>query len=302
MANNNQSMQVIETVAQLQKVIDSHIAAGRTVGFTPTMGALHDGHMTLIRHSVHENDVTVCSIFVNPTQFNEATDLDKYPRTPEADASMLKKNGADILFMPSVAEVYPNGKKATVTVDLEGLDEQMEGAFRPGHFAGVVQVVHRLVEIVTPDRLYMGQKDFQQFSIIAKMLHNLQMETSLRVVPIVRAPSGLALSSRNVRLSPEHRAAAPQIHEVLKAVNSRKYRYSVADLQDYGMAQLALIKDFRPEYFMIADGHTLRPIADVRDTDYVVACVAVWAGDVRLIDNMIYKKPRSLQIFVPPLL
>ena len=302
MAKNKNSMQTISTVRELNDVLKSHREAGRSIGFTPTMGALHLGHMKLIEHSVHENDVTVCCIFVNPTQFNESSDLAKYPRTPEADADLLRHHGADILFMPSVQEVYPDGQQKSVVVDLEGLDEQMEGAFRPGHFAGVVQVVHRLVSIVSPTRLYMGQKDFQQFTIIDRMLTNLHMDTLLRVVPIVRAPSGLALSSRNVRLTADHKAAAPQISKILRAVDRRKYRYTVAELQDYGMKELAMIEDFRPEYFMIADGHTLRPIADVRDTDYVVACVAVWAGEVRLIDNMIYKKPRSLRIITPPLL
>jgi len=292
---------IITTVPELQAYVTKATSNGKTVGFTPTMGALHNGHMVLINHSIKENDITICSIFVNPTQFNEKSDLDKYPRTIEADMKLLRKNNADVAFIPSVKAVYPKGKNKSVKVDLEGLDDEMEGAFRPGHFAGVVQVVHRLVDIVKPNNLYMGQKDFQQFTIIAKMLSNLDMSTKLRVVPIVRGKDGLALSSRNVRLTKKHRVAAPLIHKTLKAVNRKKYQLTVKQLEKYAMERLAKADGFKPEYFMLADGYTLKPIKNIKKTDYVVACTAVWAGDVRLIDNMIYKKPRSLKIFTPSL-
>jgi len=291
-------MKIIHTVAELQATIRELRLAGKTIGFTPTMGALHSGHMTLMTHTKAENDIAVCSVFVNPTQFNESTDLESYPRTLEADAKLLTANGADILFAPSVGEVYPDGTEASVSVDLEGLDEQMEGAFRPGHFAGVVQVVHRLLEIVTPDSLYMGQKDFQQFTIIAKMIANLAMDVDLRVVPIVRAEDGLALSSRNVRLTAHHREISSTIYRVLKAVKRKKYQLTVDELEQYAMARLAKSGDLNPEYVTIADGYKLTPIKHVRDSEYAVVCVAVWAGDVRLIDNLILRKPRSLKIFV----
>jgi len=290
-------IKVIETTKELQAELAKHKAKGKKIGFLPTMGALHEGHMTLIKHSNAENDITVCSIFVNPTQFNDKGDLDKYPRTLEADTKLLQKNKAHIAFVPSVKEVYPSGKKKSVKVDLEGLDDEMEGAFRPGHFAGVVQVVHRLIEMVTPDSLYMGQKDFQQFTIISKMLDNLKMATKIRVVPIVRAENGLALSSRNVRLTKEHKATAPIIHKVLKAVNRKKYQLTVKELEAYALKRLAKHEGFKPEYFMLADGYTLKPIKSTKKTKYLIACTAVWAGDVRLIDNMIYKKPRTLKIF-----
>lgn len=288
----------LTTVAELQDMVSRAKLAGKTVGFVPTMGALHLGHMTLIGHSVHEHDITICSVFVNPTQFNEKTDLVNYPRTLEKDTKLLQKHGANIVFAPSTKEVYPDGESKSVKVNLEGLDKQMEGAFRPGHFDGVVQVVHRLLEIVTPDALYMGQKDFQQFTIISKMLTNLKMNTKLRVVPIVRAADGLALSSRNVRLTAAERALAPVINKVLKAVNRKKYKLSVAELEEYAINRMGKVDGFKPEYFMIADGHTLVPVADVNSTDYLVACTAVWVGEVRLIDNMIYRKPRNLDIFV----
>lgn len=288
----------ITSVNELKIIIDESRSKGKKIGFVPTMGALHSGHMTLVKHSVTENDLTVCSVFVNPTQFNEKSDLDSYPRTLEADTLLLETHKADIVFAPSVDEVYPNGEQETIDVDLEGLDNEMEGAFRPGHFAGVVQVVHRLVCIVNPHNLYMGQKDFQQFTIIAKMLDNLNMECSLRVVPIVRAESGLALSSRNVRLTPDHMNKASQIYSTLKAVNRKKYKLPISELEKYALQRLGKIDGFRPEYFMIADGYTLKPIKSVDDSKYIVACTAVWAGDVRLIDNMIYRKPRGLKIFV----
>lgn len=289
---------VIKGVAALQKVISKAKKEGKRVGFVPTMGALHDGHMTLIRHSVRENEVTVCSIFVNPTQFNEKSDLDAYPRTLEADVKLLKKNKTDYVFAPGVEDVYPDGDDKTIKVNLEGLDKQMEGAFRPGHFEGVVQVVHRLLDIVKPDHLYMGQKDFQQFTIIHKMIENLDMDVQLRVVPIVRADDGLALSSRNVRLPKKSRELAPNIFKTLKAVKRKKYEMTAQELSDYAMKRLGKIETFEPEYVSLVDGYTLRPVKDCRSKDYVVACTAVWTGGVRLIDNLILKKPRSLKIII----
>jgi len=290
-------MKVITTVAELQKSIATLKAKGKTVGFTPTMGALHEGHMNLINHSKSENDIAVCSIFVNPTQFNESSDLDSYPRTLTADTTLLKQNRNDIVFAPNVEEVYPTDADTDVVVNLEGLDKRMEGAFRPGHFAGVVQVVHRLLDIVKPTTLYMGQKDFQQFTIIAKMLENTSLQVKLRVVPIVRSRDGLALSSRNVRLTATNRELAPAIYKTLKAINRKKYKMSVSELESYAMIRLGKIGDFRPEYVTIVDGYHLTPLDRVADSEYVVVCTAVWAGDVRLIDNLILRKPRSLKIF-----
>ena len=284
------------TVADLQKRLDKERAKGRTIGFTPTMGALHDGHGALVKLSLERNDVAVVSVFVNPTQFNEKTDLDSYPRTLKSDEKLLKKVGKVIIFAPSPAEVYPKGLNTKVKVDLGGIDEQMEGAFRPGHFEGVVQVVKRLLDIVNPTQLFMGQKDFQQFSIIQKMIDELDLSTKLVVVPIQRQEDGLAMSSRNVRLLPDDKARAVVIYKTLKAIKRKKSKLTPKECIEYAMKRCDL-DGFRPEYFDIADGYTLKPIKSWDKHEYVVCCCAVWAGDVRLIDNLIMKKPRSLKLY-----
>lgn len=291
-------MKTISTTSELQNIVRDFKKQGITIGLSPTMGALHNGHMSLIKASNDENDITICSIFVNPTQFNESSDLVKYPRTLEADQKLLKKHGVDIIFAPSNDEVYPKGLNTKLSIDFKGLDNEMEGEFRPGHFAGVAQVVKRLLDIATPDTLYMGQKDFQQFSIIQYVIDYYELSTQLRVVPIVREDSGLAMSSRNVRLTPEHKNSAKAIYKTLKYVKRNKYKMSCKKLQQYAMKRLAKVDGFRPEYFTIADGRTLQSINQVKDSDYCVACTAVWAGEVRLIDNMILKKPRKLKLFV----
>lgn len=291
-------MNTIYKVEALKTLINKYKEQGKSVGFAPTMGALHNGHMELMEASNRENDITVCSIFVNPTQFNESSDLEKYPRTLEADQKLLSKHGVDIVFAPNNEEVYPKGLDTSLSIDFKGLDQEMEGEFRPGHFAGVAQVVKRLLDIVTPDALYMGQKDFQQFSIIQYMIDYYQLKTKLRVVQIIREESGLAMSSRNVRLTEEHKDAAKEIYKTLKYVKRNKYKKSSKALQEYAMTRMAKIEGFKPEYFIIADGRKLTAIENVKDTDYAVACTAVWAGNVRLIDNIILKKPRKLDIFV----
>lgn len=291
-------MITIHTVVELQTILEKYAKQGKSIGFAPTMGALHNGHMSLMSASVNENDITICSIFVNPTQFNELSDLDKYPRTLEADQKLLKKNGVDIVFAPSNEEVYPTELKTELSIDFKGLDQEMEGEFRPGHFSGVAQVVKRLLDIVNPTNLYMGQKDFQQFSIIQFMIKHYNINTNLRVVPIIREDSGLAMSSRNVRLTDEHRIAAKEIYKTLKYVKRNKYKMHSQELEQYAMARLAKIKGFKPEYFTIADGYTLQKTHTIKQSKYVVACTAVWAGEVRLIDNIILKKPRKLDIFV----
>lgn len=291
-------MKTIQTVSELKKELKKYTDKGMTVGFAPTMGALHNGHMSLMSASIKENDITVCSIFVNPTQFNESSDLVKYPRTLEADQKMLKKEGVDIVFAPTTEEVYPKTLKTELEIDFKGLDVEMEGEFRPGHFAGVAQVVKRLLDIVNPTHLYMGQKDFQQFSIIQFVIDHFNLDTKLRVVPIIREESGLAMSSRNVRLTKNHKSEAKEIYKILKYLKRNKYKKSVAELEAYAMNRIARKEGFRPEYFTIADGYSLQKIRDIKSCPYVVACAAVWAGEVRLIDNIILKKPRKLDIFV----
>ncbi len=287
----NKGIRVIETVSELQSVIREFKKKKQTIGFTPTLGALHEGHATLIQRSKKENDISVCSIFVNPTQFNEKSDLKKYPRTFEADKKILEKIGCDILFFPNEKEIYPNGSDYAIKVNLDGLDKRMEGAFRPGHFEGVVQVVYRLLEIVKAHHLYMGQKDFQQFTIIQKMIDKLKIKTKLVVCPIKREKDGLAMSSRNRRLGKTIRKNAIILNKTLKSVKLKMDSQSPEELCQFALHKLNII-DFKPEYFIIIDGYKLTPIRSFDDTEYAVACTAVWAGDVRLIDNMILKSKK----------
>lgn len=281
--------QVIHSVAELQSVLNKHKASGKTIGFTPTMGALHNGHLTLMQQSKNENDISVCSIYVNPTQFDKKEDLVTYPMTLEADTALVQTIGVDYIFAPNNTEVYPNGMDQSVEVDLNGLDEVLEGAHRPGHFAGVVQVVHRLLDIVQPHHLYMGQKDFQQFTIIQQMLDALEMPIDLVVCPIAREDSGLARSSRNERLSTLDRARACIINQTLQELKEDLNNYSIQALLKKAEERLTWSWS-NLEYVDIIDGKTLLSIAKQEEHDYIVAVVAVWIGGVRLIDNLVLRR------------
>jgi pantoate--beta-alanine ligase len=276
--------QVIHTVAALQTLIAEHRASGSSIGFVPTMGALHDGHLTLMQASKAANDITVCSIYVNPTQFDNKEDLAKYPKILDKDTDLLNTIGVDYTFAPSDSEVYPNGMGETITVDLGGLDTRLEGEHRPGHFAGVVQVVHRLLDIVKPDNLYMGQKDFQQFTIIQRMLDQLAMPVNLVVCPISRDPSGLARSSRNARLSELDKARACFLNQTLEELRADIKVYSIDALLRRATDRLTWSWT-KLEYISIVDGHTLQHVHNIKNHKYVVAVLAVWIGGVRLIDN-----------------
>ena len=282
-------MHTFSTVSDLRAYLLAAKSEGKKIGFVPTMGALHEGHLTLTVEALQENDLVVCSIFVNPTQFNEPEDLKKYPRPIEKDMAALQSVGCHILFLPEVAEVYPPDLP-DVHFDLQGLDLPMEGAKRPGHFNGVVQVVHRLLDIVQPDSLYMGQKDFQQYSIIAHMLRLMSSPIRLVRVPIVRESDGLAMSSRNVRLSPKGRALAPIFHKILHEleyyVNSQPNpkvdtarNQALNDLQHHGINDI--------DYLEIVDGRTLQSLQSFEETDYAVVCAVVIIDGVRLLDNII---------------
>ncbi len=261
---------------------------GKRIGFAPTMGALHDGHLDLVRASKLKDDVVVVSIFVNPTQFNDPNDLKKYPRTPGKDLGLLLDVECDVVYMPSVEAVYPEGRDIAVRLNFGLLDKTMEGAFRPGHFAGMATVVNRLLEIVRPDHLYMGQKDYQQLSIVRDMIRQLELPVELVMVPTRRADDGLALSSRNVRLSEGMRCAAPVLYTTLLEARGRLTRAPTASVQAWAMGNLEAA-GLKPEYFEFVDGYHLTPVLDYADADFIVACVAAWAGDVRLIDNEIMK-------------
>lgn len=280
-------MHVFRTVEGLRRHL--HDLTDKSVGFTPTMGALHEGHLSLLHASKKDTDISVVSIFVNPTQFNDPNDLEKYPRDLNRDLELLAEAECDVVFVPEVDEVYPKDQSSE-PINLNGLDLSMEGYFRPGHFAGVAQVVKRLLDIVEPQMLFMGQKDFQQVAVIAHLIRSLNLPVQLVMCPTMREESGLAMSSRNVRLDASLRDRAKIICDTLSYAKSHLEKTPIAELQEQCIRKLS-IPDFRPEYFDIVDGHTLHP-AD-QTTQYVVACCAVWAGEVRLIDNMILKMPRT---------
>lgn len=282
-------MLLFKHIADLQKHLNTLRAKGMTIGFAPTMGALHKGHVSLVDRSKTECDVTVVSIFVNPTQFNNAADLEKYPRTAADDIELLSAANVDVLFMPSVAEIYPNGMKQVQKFNFGKLDKVLEGQFRPGHFDGMSQVVNRLLEIIQPNKLYMGQKDFQQFTIVRRMLEILNSDTRIEMCRIVRENDGLAMSSRNIRLTPSDRLIAPKIYEALQEARNRVGSSGPREIQQLTLNRLKSEPRFNVEYVEVVDGNTLLPIIDFRDSNYIVALTAVWLNDVRLIDNIVLK-------------
>ena len=233
-------MLIFKKVADLRQWLDRQALP---IGFAPTMGALHEGHLELIRMAKREGCLAVASIFVNPTQFNDPKDLEKYPRTPEKDAALLLSAHCDALFIPEVVEVYPPEVNLTIDLDFRQLDQVMEGEFRPGHFKGMATVVNRLLDIVRPDKLYMGQKDFQQLSIVRDMIRQLQLPVELVMCPTVREPDGLAMSSRNVRLTPEMRQIAPLIHQILQwARTALETDSSVPEIQAEALKKADFVK------------------------------------------------------------
>lgn len=255
-----------------------------SVGFVPTMGALHAGHISLVKRARAENDTVVVSIFVNPNQFNDKNDLKNYPRTPEADIEMLRLAGANIIFTPSVEEVYP--KPDTRIFDFGTLDKVMEGETRPGHFNGVAQVVSRLFELVGPDRAYFGEKDFQQIAIIKALVKQLELRVNIVECPIIREPDGLALSSRNTLLTPEHRAAAPAIYAALHEAAQTRGAKSVAELEQEVITHIEQNPLLQVIYFKLVDENTLEEVTGWSGGEHIRGCIAVQAGAIRLIDNI----------------
>ena len=280
-------MKLVHTVQELRAELDIQRKAGKKIGFVPTMGALHEGHASLVRRAVKENDIVVVSDFVNPTQFNDKNDLLKYPRTLEADCELLQKEGAAYVFAPSVEEIYP--EPDTRQFSYAPLDTVMEGKFRPGHFNGVCQVVSKLFMMVEPHCAYFGEKDFQQLAIIREMVK--QMNFPIRIVgcPIVRESDGLALSSRNARLSDVQRVQALNISKTLFASKEYAATHTVEETQAFVEQAIAASEGLELEYFEIVDGLTLQKIAGWDDTDYAVGCITVFCGEVRLIDNIKFK-------------
>ncbi len=279
-------MKIVRTISELKKLVDESLEKNQSIGLVPTMGALHNGHISLVNKARKENDVVVVSVFVNPTQFNNPDDLQTYPRTEEADAELLKKSGVDIVFMPSVEEVYP--EPDTRRFDLGPVAEVMEGAMRPGHFNGVAQIVSKLFSFVRPTRAYFGEKDFQQIAVIKKMVALEGFNLEIVSCPIVRDPDGLALSSRNVRLTPEGRKHAPKIHEVLSQSVTKIEDMSVKELQKWVTDNINAQPTLTVEYFQIADSLTMQPVDSWNCENQPVGCITVFCGDVRLIDNILY--------------
>ena len=281
-------MKLVHTIHELRAELDIQRQAGKKIGLVPTMGALHEGHASLVRRAVAENDIVVVSDFVNPTQFNDKNDLLKYPRTLEADCELLEKEGAAYVFAPSVEEVYP--EPDTRQFSYAPLDTVMEGKYRPGHFNGVCQIVSKLFMMVEPDKAYFGEKDFQQLAIIREMVKQMQFPLQIVGCPIVREADGLALSSRNARLSEEQRQQALNISKTLFASKEYAVSHTVAETQKFVEDSIAASEGLELEYFELVDGTTLQKIASWEETDYAVGCITVYCGEVRLIDNIKYKE------------
>lgn len=279
-------MKVIRKADELRRWSARQHEAGRSVGFVPTMGALHQGHLSLVARARGENDCVAVSVFVNPTQFNNPDDLLKYPRTEDADLLALEAAGVDVAFVPTVEEMYP--EPDTRVFDLGPVAEVMEGKMRPGHFNGVAQVVSRLFDMVHPTRAYFGEKDFQQIAVIRKMVALEGGYDGLEIVdvPIKREDDGLAMSSRNVRLTPDMRSAAPAIYRALQQGVDYAATHSVAETTAHVVELINAVPGLETEYFQIVDGPTCLPIADWSESRQPVGCVTVYAGDVRLIDNI----------------
>ncbi|MBP5290735.1 MAG: pantoate--beta-alanine ligase [Paludibacteraceae bacterium] len=279
-------MQIIQTKAELEQTVAACKRQGKSIGLVPTMGALHEGHASLIRRCVSENEVTFVSVFVNPTQFNNKEDLAKYPRDLMRDAELLSSINADFIFAPTPEEMYTSEEmNTTFQFDFGGLDQVMEGKMRPGHFNGVVQVVSKLFYMVQPDRAYFGEKDYQQLAIIRRMKDVMHFDIQIIGCPIVREASGLALSSRNERLSPAEKETAVNISRVLFASLDYAKTHSVSETEQWVISEINGIEGLEVEYYEIVDQTTLLP---VQDFSHAIGCVTVYCGPVRLIDNIKY--------------
>jgi pantoate--beta-alanine ligase len=283
-------MKVFSKIVDLQNALFDERKAGKSVGLVPTMGALHEGHASLVRRSVKDNDVTVVSVFVNPTQFNDKNDLKNYPRDLDADCRLLDECKADYVFAPEVEDMYP--VPDTRQFEYPPVSTVMEGAHRPGHFNGVCQVVSRLFYIVRPDRAYFGEKDWQQIAVVKAMVRHLRLPVQIVECPIVREADGLARSSRNTLLAPDERAIAPAIFKALKESVEYAKSHTLKQTHDKVVSDIDSVEGLRVEYFSIVDGNTLQDIAEWEDSPYVVGCITVYCGrtPIRLIDHIKYKE------------
>lgn len=282
-------MKQISTIAELRSELNRLREQGKTIGLVPTMGALHAGHASLVRRSVEENDVTVVSIFLNPTQFNDKTDLAKYPRTLDADCRLLEECGATIAFAPSVDEIYP--EPDTRQFSYPPTDSVMEGAFRPGHFNGVCQIVSKLFAMTEPDRAYFGEKDFQQIAVIRRMADDLGFKLQIVPCPVIREQSGLAMSSRNTLLTLEERETAAAIYQTLRTSREWMNEMTVEEVHDKVVADINVVEGLQVQYYSIVDGRSLADVGSWDESDDIVGCITVFCGSqpIRLIDHVRYK-------------
>ena len=279
-------MELLQTIKELQAAILNAKSSGKSVGFVPTMGALHQGHLSLVENSVSSCGFTVVSIFVNPTQFNNPEDLKKYPRTLENDLKLLEPLDVDIIFNPSVEEMYPEVDERIFSFG--ALEMVMEGAFRPGHFNGVAQVVSKLFDMVTPDKAFFGEKDFQQLAIVKAMVREYNYPVEIVPCPTVREEDGLAMSSRNARLEPNKRASSVKISEALFKSKHLCKSMTVNEVKDWVINNVNDDPELKVEYFDIVDAINLQSVSSWDVDSEVVGCIAVFAGKIRLIDNIIY--------------
>lgn len=281
-------MELVNTVKDLRQKLQEFRAVGKTIGLVPTMGALHDGHASLVDRSVKENDVTVVSIFLNPTQFNDKSDLERYPRTLEADCALLRQHGATIAFAPSVEEVYPEPDNRIFSYP--PTDSVMEGAFRPGHFNGVCQIVSKLFDYVDADRAYFGEKDFQQIAVIRCMVADLGFRVQIVSCPVIREESGLARSSRNELLTSDERILAAHIYRIMQESKTLVPVKSVQEVHDYVVNSIDAVPGLKVQYYSIVDGKTLADVASWTEAPHIVGCITVFCGatPIRLIDHIRY--------------
>ena len=279
-------MIIIKKAKDLKKLLLKHKESKKTVGFVPTMGALHQGHLSLINQCNETASLSVCSIFVNPTQFNNPEDLMKYPKTIESDILLLEQGGCDILFLPDEQEIYPDEKSKQKEYDLDYLENILEGKFRPGHFQGVCLVMERLLNIVDPDFLFLGQKDFQQCLVIERLVDLMNKDITIVICPIVREPSGLAMSSRNLRLNPSDRKLASMLYQTLDSIKTNLNYHNFQRLRQQAILELGS-KGFKVEYLELAKRNNLEIIENVNDGKELVLLIAAFLNGIRLIDNVI---------------
>jgi pantoate--beta-alanine ligase len=278
-------MKTSSLISEMAKAMQKERKAGHSIGFVPTMGALHEGHLSLIKESVQANDITVCSIFVNPVQFNNKQDLENYPRNIKEDLNLLQSAGCDYVFIPEDNEIYPKGTPS-LEINFGTLDKVLEGKFRPGHFKGVAIIVKKLFEIITPDNAYFGKKDYQQLLVIRHLVELLQLSVHIHDCPTFREPDGLAMSSRNLRLTIGERDMASLIYQTLCRVKEKAGGIPVKELRQWAVKKINSNPAFRVEYFEIVDKNDLHILESWKEKENALACAAVFLGDVRLIDNI----------------